>query len=129
LQTPLTNHQGQFNLEENAELFQLALVRGGSKKPPHCHHKKFSGAFLSTMSKETMVSEEGKVNQCHSMVNEDQCHQSPLSISEEWQGKAMPWCCQLLSSVIVIPFLNITCLFARQQPETPCVFSQQNILS
>jgi hypothetical protein len=34
-----------------------------------------------------MISKEGKVNQYHSIISEDQCQQSPVKTSKEWQGK------------------------------------------
>jgi hypothetical protein len=63
--------------------FGPSLHRNG-KKPPE-YHKKFFGAFLSTKSQQTMIMKEGKVNQCHSVVRENQHQQSPTKTSKEWQ--------------------------------------------
>jgi hypothetical protein len=37
-----------------------------------------------------MINEEGKENQCHSVIKEDQCQQSPTKSSKERQGKPLP---------------------------------------
>ena len=45
--------------------------------PPE-HHNKFFGKFLSTKSQQTMISTEGKANQYHSVISEDQLREAML---------------------------------------------------
>ena len=111
--------------------------------------------FFSTNWWQMMISKEAKVNQCNKVISEDQCQQSPVKTSEQWQGEPMPNIivhCLLgytytLSKHHVFSqasaLANITCLFPRWLPEknknkNRCLFStkriptflpQQNILS
>jgi hypothetical protein len=79
-----------------------------------------------------MISKEGKANQCHSIVCEDQHQQRPMKTSKEWQGEPMPHnvVCGLLGYIhnlfkhhvssqegISQALLNIACPFSRQIPE------------
>lgn len=80
-QTPFTNQQWQFD-QEASRLCQLAWDHGRSKRPLE-HRQMFLG--MSVKSQQMMTSEEDKVNQCHSVLHEDQCQQSPVKTGKEWQ--------------------------------------------
>lgn len=69
-QIPFTNQQWQFNPERTTQTCQVDWVCESSKKPPKYHKELFS-AFLSMKSRQIMISKEGKVNQCHSIISKD----------------------------------------------------------
>jgi hypothetical protein len=57
-------------------LYQSTQVHGSGKKLPE-RDEKFFGEFLSMKSVQTMINkEEGKVNQCHSVISQDHQQQS-----------------------------------------------------
>jgi hypothetical protein len=53
------------------------------------YNEKFFSAFLSRKSQQMVILIEGRVNQCHSVISEDQSQQSPMKTSKEWQGEPM----------------------------------------
>ena len=89
---------------------QLAWSCQSSKKLLD-YHERFFGVFLSKKSGQMMISKEDKVNQCHSILDNEQHQQSPMKTSKEWQGEPMSQCCSLSVGSEIY------------------VYSQQNILS
>lgn len=84
------------------------------------YHKKFFGAVLSRTSWQTMIREEGKVNQCHRAVRDNQHQQSPGKTSRVGKTNAyQSFVCCLLGYPYTLP--SITCPLRR--------LLQQNITS
>jgi hypothetical protein len=46
-------------------------------------------------SQQKMISKEGKANQCHNIISQDQFQQSPVKTNIEWQDELMPQCTPL----------------------------------
>jgi hypothetical protein len=156
-----TNQQLQLNPLENtiydsgvsvwSRRNPKALSISSSPQKQQEYHEKFFGTFLSMKSQQMIISDKGKVNQCLSVIMEDQWQQSPRKTSKEWQCEPMSQNCSLsvglslypfqishiLSSLcssktLYVPFLgsfhkNITCLFSAKY--LLIFLLQQNILS
>jgi hypothetical protein len=81
-----------------------------------------------------MIIKEGK-NQCHSIISEVQCQQSPTKTSKEWQGKPKPECHSLSVELyfskhhISSPAKHYMPFYQEASRKTPCVCSLHNILS
>jgi hypothetical protein len=62
------NQQQQLDSDEISKLYQSARRhQSNQKQPEHC--QKLFGMFLTTSSQQTIIKEESKKNQCHSIVH------------------------------------------------------------
>lgn len=101
-QSPFRNQQRLFDPEETIRLCQLIRVCRRGQKLLEDHE--FFGAFPSMKLLQTIISEEGNVNQCHSIINKDQCRQSPRKSSRvAKKKKPMPQRCPLSVDLYLYP--------------------------
>lgn len=114
-------------------------LQNATKIPPQVSLVLFS---LKSHDKQwSMIRKEGKAVQCHSIISEDQCQQSPMKTCKEWQGKPVPHSIVhcLLGNIYTLPkhhmFSQASALATHHIPfvqaaskKAPHVCSQQNIL-
>jgi hypothetical protein len=110
--------------EETSGLCQSAWVCWSGKKQPE-HHQKFFGSFLSIKSQQAKITDEGKVNQCNSIISEDPLPWRPTKTSKVNQCQSVVhclWGCTYTHSKITCSLRHLfqqnnTCLYTRQLPE------------
>jgi hypothetical protein len=119
------NQQQLLDPKENARLWQMAGVQGSPKELLD-YHENFFGAVFSMKSRQTMIGNEGKVNQCHSIFSKTQCRQRPKKNSQECQGEPMPRWCPLATGLYLYPFQTSCVLSSTHSSKTPHQTSRKN---